>query len=70
MKTAEAYKNIDSIYLAARQLEQAAGLLIQQLKKPVDGARLYREASTYFIAHGASDKAAEVLEKGAQLSRV
>ncbi|KAI9357073.1 hypothetical protein DFJ73DRAFT_822043 [Zopfochytrium polystomum] len=66
IKCANAYKNLDTIYLAARQLEQAAILMIQQLKKPVEGAHLYREASNYFVAHGSGDKGADVLEKAAK----
>ncbi|KAJ3417506.1 hypothetical protein HDV05_003370 [Chytridiales sp. JEL 0842] len=66
VKAANAYKEQDSIYLAAKQLEMAAQVSVANLNNPVEGARLYHQACDYFVAHGSPDRGAELLEKAAK----
>ncbi|KAJ3080247.1 hypothetical protein HK102_003190 [Quaeritorhiza haematococci] len=66
VKAADCHKQLDSLFMAAKALEQAAALAAQQLKKPHDAVELYRRTSDYFLAHGSPDRAAEVLEKAAK----
>ncbi|KAJ3118569.1 hypothetical protein HDU96_000521 [Phlyctochytrium bullatum] len=66
LKSATANKEEGSLFIAGKQLEQAAQLLSQQLQKPQEAAKVFQEASDYFTAHGSPDRAAEMLEKAAK----
>ncbi|KAI8906314.1 soluble NSF attachment protein [Gorgonomyces haynaldii] len=59
VKSAECHIKVNSVFLAAKQYETAA-LLSQN-------PQLYKLASDQFIIHGSGDRAAEMLEKAAQL---
>ncbi|KAI8854480.1 soluble NSF attachment protein, partial [Chytridium lagenaria] len=65
-KSAAANKEEGSLFIAGKQLEQGAQILAQFLQKSDEAAKLFREASNYFLAHGSPDRAAEMLEKAAK----
>ncbi|KAJ3186125.1 hypothetical protein HK101_009732 [Irineochytrium annulatum] len=67
VKSAAANKEEGSLFIAAKQLETAAQLLAQHMKKPQDAAKLYQQASDYFLAHGSPDRAAEMFEKAGKV---
>ncbi|KAI8809571.1 soluble NSF attachment protein [Cladochytrium replicatum] len=66
IKAADCHKNLDSLFLAAKQLESAANISVQQTRRLDEAADLYRRTSDYFLAHGSPDRAAEMLEKAAK----
>ncbi|KAJ3037652.1 hypothetical protein HDV00_001457 [Rhizophlyctis rosea] len=66
MKAAEAHKELGSLFMAAKALETAASIAVQQLSKPDHGAALYKQTSDFFLAQGSPDRAAESLEKAAK----
>ncbi|KAI9099391.1 soluble NSF attachment protein [Phlyctochytrium arcticum] len=66
VKAATAHHELDSLYLAAKALENAANLTIQYLTNPTEAASLYQKASDYYMAQGSVDRAAEALEKAAK----
>ena len=52
--------------MAAKSLENASGILAQNIKNYKEAASLYNETSLYYQAIGSPDKAVEMLEKGAK----
>ncbi|KAJ3250945.1 hypothetical protein HDU77_006246 [Chytriomyces hyalinus] len=65
-KVAEIYRKQDALYLSAKQIE-AAALILEKDKKPIDAAKLFKQASDQFVMYGSGEKGAEVLEKAARL---
>ncbi|KAJ3127364.1 hypothetical protein HK098_006448 [Nowakowskiella sp. JEL0407] len=63
VKSADCHTKLNSLYLAAKNLDAAALMLMNQLNKPDESSELYRRASNYYLANGSYDRAAEVLEK-------
>ncbi|KAJ3235222.1 hypothetical protein HDU78_005293 [Chytriomyces hyalinus] len=64
-KVAEIYRKQDALYLSAKQIE-AAALILEKDKKPIDAAKLFKQASDQFVMYGSGEKGAEVLEKAAR----
>ncbi|TPX37469.1 hypothetical protein SmJEL517_g00564 [Synchytrium microbalum] len=63
VKSAECHKNLDSMALAAKQLESAAIIAVQNLKQYKLGADLYKQTSDCLLIQNSPDRAAECLEK-------
>jgi hypothetical protein len=66
IKAANSHKQVGSYFMAAKAMENAGSLAVQQLKNYKTGANYYKSASDFFIAHGSPDKAADCLEKAAK----
>ncbi|RKO95907.1 TPR-like protein, partial [Caulochytrium protostelioides] len=67
VQAANAQRELQALFMAAKSYESAASLVAQHLNRPADAAQHYRDASRYFLAHGTPERAAEMLEKAAQL---
>jgi hypothetical protein len=55
-----------SVYMSAKAMSSAAGILSQHLKNPVEGAKCFKRASELFLENGNADRAVEEMEKAAR----
>ncbi|KAJ3287191.1 hypothetical protein HDU79_005881 [Rhizoclosmatium sp. JEL0117] len=64
-KAAECYKQQNALFLAGKQFESAALLVMndKQLNQQSEAARLFKAAGDLFVMYGNSEKGAEVVEK-------
>lgn len=65
IKASECYRKLDSMFMAAKAVENAASIYAQQ-KQAEKAAETYRLTSDYYHANGSADKAADALEKAAK----
>ncbi|TPX39181.1 hypothetical protein SeLEV6574_g07392 [Synchytrium endobioticum] len=63
VRAADCHKKLDSMALAAKNLESAAIIAVQNLKQYKRGADLYKQTSDCLIVQNSPDRAAECLEK-------
>ncbi|RKP12467.1 soluble NSF attachment protein [Piptocephalis cylindrospora] len=66
-KASKAYFEGGSVYLAAKAMEHAAGVVEGQKGSEGEGSQLLSEASALYAAHGSPDRAAALLVKAGKL---
>ncbi|KAI9230409.1 MAG: soluble NSF attachment protein [Piptocephalis tieghemiana] len=66
-KASKAYFEGGSVYLSAKAMEHAAGVVEGQVGREGEGAQLLSRASTLYAAHGSPDRAAALLVKAGKL---
>ncbi|KAI9025594.1 soluble NSF attachment protein, partial [Hyaloraphidium curvatum] len=66
IKAAECYRQLDSMFMAAKATENAASIYVNNLKLPAKASAAYKITSEYYAANGTPDKAADALEKAAK----
>ncbi|KAF9973729.1 hypothetical protein BGZ73_002998 [Actinomortierella ambigua] len=66
VKASDAMAMASSIFMAARAMENAANVALQNLNQPERAADMYKKASEYYTQNMTPDRAAEMLEKSAK----